>query len=447
MTGREHEGGSPRWGWGPHRLPASDACERANVIARRTFRALRHRNYRLFVTGQVASISGTWMQTVGQAWLVLKLTDSGVALGIVTALQFLPLLVFGPLGGLVADRFDKRKVIMATQGTAGVLALVLAVLTATGAIQLWMINVLAFSLGLVTAIDNPARLSFVHEMVGPEDLPNAVSLNTVVFNASRIVGPGIAGAVIATAGIAPCFFVNAASYTVVVGALALMRTSELRPAPRALRQRGQLREGLRYVAGNRTLRTPLLMMAVMGALAYEFQVTLPLLARYTFDGGAGTYAALTAIVGAGAVLGGLVSASKGQPTSGRLVGSALVFGVLMLAVAAMPTLSSELIVLPLMGAASITFVAVANATLQLASEPHMRGRVMALWSVAFFGTTPIGGPLVGWISEAHGPRAAIGLGGVATVLTALVAWRSLSGAVLPRLPRRMWHPAALEDAA
>lgn len=415
--------------------------------ARRTFRALRHRNYRLFVTGQVASLSGTWMQTVGQAWLVLKLTDSGVALGVVTALQFLPLLVFGPLAGLIADRFDKRKVVMATQGTSGVLALILAVLTATGAIELWMINVLAFSLGVVTAIDNPARLSFVHEMVGPEDLPNAVSLNTVVFNASRIVGPGIAGAVIATAGIAPCFFVNAASYSVVVVALALMRTSELRPAPRAARERGQLREGIRYVASNPTLRTPLLMMAVMGTLAYEFQVTLPLLARYTFDGGAGTYAALTSIVGAGAVMGGLFSASRGRPTNERLVGSALAFGALMLAAAAMPTLTTALIVLPLMGAASITFVAVANATLQLAAEPHMRGRVMALWSVAFFGTTPLGGPLVGWIAEAYGARASIALGGAATVVTALVAWRSLSGAVLPRRRARVWHPTPVEEAA
>jgi MFS family permease len=414
--------------------------------ARRTFRALRHRNYRLFVTGQIASLSGTWMQTVALAWLVLQLTGSGVALGVVTALQFLPLLVLGPLAGLVADRFDKRRVVMATQGTAGVLALVLAVLTATDVIELWMINALAFALGVVTAIDNPARLSFVHDMVGPEDLPNAVSLNTVVFNGSRIVGPGIAGVVIASAGIAPCFFVNAASYAAVVLALALMRPAELLPAPRATRERGQLREGLRYVWANPTLRTPLLMMAVMGTFAYEFQVTLPLLARYTFDGGAGTYAALTSVVGAGAVLGGLVSAANGRPTGERLAGSALAFGVLMVVVAAMPGLTGEFVVLPIMGAASITFVAVANATLQLAAEPHMRGRVMALWSVAFFGSTPIGGPIVGWIAEHYGPRAAIALGGATTVVVGLVAWRSLTGVIVPRRRVRL-RAAAVEEAA
>jgi MFS family permease len=418
--------------------------------ARRTFRALRHRNYRLFLTGQVASLSGTWMQTVAQAWLVLKLTNSGVALGIITALQFLPLLLFGPLGGLVADRFDKRRVIMATQSTAGVLALLLGVLTATGAIQLWMVGVMAFALGLVTALDNPSRLSFVHDMVGPEDLPNAVSLNTVTFNASRIVGPGIAGVIIAAFGIAPCFFVNAASYGAVVVALALMRPAELQPAPRAVRgEKGQLRAGLRYVWADTALRTPLLMMAVIGTLAYEFQVSLPLLARYTFHGDASTYGALTSVIGAGAVLGGLAAASHGRPSPARVVGSALAFGVLMLGAAAMPTLGGELLILPLMGAASITFIAVANASLQLAAEPHMRGRVMALWSVAFFGTTPIGGPIVGWIGQAYGARAAIALGGVATVVTALVAWRALGRDPVRqrRSVDRVLVPASVQSAA
>lgn len=416
---------------------------RVERTARRTFRALRHRNYRLFVAGQVASMSGTWMQIVAQGWLVLRLTGSGVALGVVTALQFLPLLVFGPLGGVVADRFDKRNVVMATQATAGALAFVLGLLTATGEIELWMVNVLAFALGVVTAMDNPSRQSFVHEMVGPEDLTNAVSLNTVVFNASRIVGPGIAGVLIATAGIAPSFFVNAASYLAVVLALALMRPADLHRGVRAERQRGQLREGLRYAWSNPVLRTPLLMMVVMGAFSYEFHVTLPLLARYTFDGGPGIYGALTSVIGAGAVIGGLVAAANGTPTPRRVIGSALAFGLLMLATAAMPTLAGEFVVLPLMGAASIIFIALANATLQLEAEPHMRGRVMALWSMAFFGTTPIGGPLVGWIGERYGARAAIALGGVAAVLTAVVAWRALQGAVLPRrwTPRRPWTPA------
>ena len=261
---------------------------RVERTARRTFRALRHRNYRLFVAGQVASMSGTWMQIVAQGWLVLRLTGSGVALGVVTALQFLPLLLFGPSGGVVADRFDKRKVVMATQATAGALAFLLGLLTATGEIELWMVNVLAFALGVVTAIDNPSRQSFVHEMVGPEDLTNAVSLNTVVFNASRIVGPGIAGVLIATVGIAPCFFVNAASYLAVVLALALMRPAELHRGVRAERQRGQLRDGLPLrVVERPCCATPLLMMAVMGTLRLRIPASPCRCSRYTFDGGRG----------------------------------------------------------------------------------------------------------------------------------------------------------------
>jgi MFS family permease len=404
---------------------------RVEGAARRTFRALRHRNYRLYFFGQITSFSGTWMQIVALAWLVLQLTGSGVALGTVTALQFLPLLVLGPWGGLVADRFDRRKIVMTTQATSGALALTLGVLAATGSVRLWMLYLLALALGVVTAIDNPARQSFVHDMVGPDDLPNAVGLNTVLFNASRVVGPGIAGAMIAVWGTTPCFFVNAASYTAVFLALSLMRTDELHPTGRAERARGQLREGLRYVWATPTLRTPLLMMAVIGTLAYEFQVTLPLLAKYTFGGGAGTYGAMTSIIGAGAVLGGLVTASRGGPTPQRVVGSALAFGLLMLAAAVMPTLSLELVVLPLMGAASITFIALANASLQLAAAPHMRGRVMALWSVAFFGTTPIGGPIVGWMAEAYGPRTPIAVGAVATIATAALAWRSLQRVAAP----------------
>ena len=391
-------------------------------LARRTFRALRHRNYRLYFSGQVASFSGTWMQIVAQAWLVLELTDSGVALGIATALQFGPLLVIGPYGGVIADRFDKRKVVMATQAAAGVLALALALLTATDVVRLWHVYVLAFALGVATALDNPARQSLVHDMVGPDDLPNAVSLNTVVFNASRIVGPAIAGVVIAKWGVTPCFLVNAASYAAVVVALALMHTDELHTEERpADREPARLLEGLRYVAATPALRTPLLMMVVLGTLAYEFQVTLPLFAKRTFDGGAGTYGLMNSMIAVGAVVGGLFSASRGAPTPRRVIGSAFLFGVLMLGAAGAPTLPAALVLLTLMGAPSIVFIAVANATLQLNSAPEMRGRVMALWGTAFFGTTLVGGPIVGWLAEEYGARASIAVGGAATVLTALFA--------------------------
>ena len=392
--------------------------------ARRTFRALRHRNYRLYFTGQVASFSGTWMQIVAQAWLVLELTDSGVALGVVTALQFGALLFIGPWGGVVADRFDKRKVVMATQGIAGALALLLGLLTATDTVELWHVYALALALGIATAIDNPARQSLVHDLVGAEDIANAVSLNTVVFNISRIVGPAIAGVVIVNWGVTPCFLINGASYGAVVLALALMRARDLHREERTHHEPARLLEGLRYVRRTPALRTPLLMMVVMGTLAYEFQVSLPLFAKRTFDGGAGTYALMNSVVAVGAVVGGLVSASRGAPTPRRVIGSALLFGVFMTAAALMPNLPSALVALALMGAPSITFIAMANATLQLNSAQEMRGRVMALWSTAFFGTTLVGGPIVGWVAEYYGARASIAVGGVATILTALFAART-----------------------
>ncbi|HEX7167555.1 MAG TPA: MFS transporter [Acidimicrobiales bacterium] len=394
--------------------------------AGRTFAALRNRNYRLYFVGQIISVSGTWMQGVAQAWLVLRLTDSGVALGTMLAAQFLPVLLIGPAGGLVADRVDKHRLLLATQTVSGLLALTLGVLTATGVVELWMVYVLAAGLGLVHAIDNPARQTFVPEMVGPELVTNAVSLNSVVMNASRVVGPGIAGILIATVDIAPCFFINAASYLAVLAALLLMRRADLQRAELATRSPGQLRAGFRYVWSTPALRTPLLMMAAVGTLAYEFQVTLPLMARFEFDAGAGAFGAMSSLMGAGAVVGGLVSASRGGPTSRRLTGSAVAFGLLILVVAAMPTLALELVALPVMGAASITFIAMANSTLQLTAEPAMRGRVMALYAVAFLGSTPVGAPIVGAIGEAFGPRSALAVGGAATVLAGLIGARSLA---------------------
>jgi MFS family permease len=387
----------------------------------RTFRSLRTRNYRLYFFGQIISLTGTWMQSVGQAWLVLELTGSGVALGIVTALQFLPILLAGAWGGVVADRGDKRKVILATQTAAAVLALALGLLTVTGAVRLWMVYALALGLGLVNLVDMPTRQSFVFEMVGKEDVTNAVSLNSVVVNASRVVGPAVAGLLIATVGIGICFLVNAASYVAVIAGLHLMDPAKLQDQPRAPRERGQLREGLRYVWRTSELRTPILLMAAVGTIAYNFSVLFPLLVRSTFGRGAGAYGTLFSLMGVGAVLGGLVVAARSRATAFLLVGSTIALGALLWLGALAPTFWLEMIAVVPVGAASTAFIATSNAMLQLHSAPQMRGRVMALFTVVFLGTTPIGAPVVGWIAQGFGPRAGLAFGATTTLLAGVVA--------------------------
>ncbi len=343
---------------------------------RQTFSSLQIRNYRLYFIAQLISVSGTWMQTVAQAWLVLHLTGSGVDLGIVVGLQFLPMLLFGPVGGLVADRANKRHLLYATQSAGGLLALALGVLVVGHVVQLWQVYLLATLLGVVNVFDNPARQTFVMEMVGRDDLPNAVSLNTVVMNASRVVGPAIGGVVITVFGLGICFFVNAASYGAVLIGLAMMRSKELHPTPRVERATGQIREGFRYVWRTPALRNTLLAIALIGIFAYNFTVTLALLAKVTFHGGAGTYSLLTSCMGIGAVIGGLAAAHRAKPTPRLLQVLALVFGALLAAVALAPSLIVTAVLIVLMGAASIGFIATANATLQLTAEPAMRGRVM-----------------------------------------------------------------------
>jgi len=387
----------------------------------RTFASLRNRNYRLYFFGQIVSLTGTWMQSVGQAWLVLKLTDSGIALGLTVALQFLPMLVAGPWGGLVADRMDKRRVLFATQSAAGLLALLLGLLTITNVVQLWMVYVLAVLLGLVNLVDMPARQAFVFEMVGREDITNAVSLNSVVVNGARVVGPAVAGLLIASVGIGVNFLINAASYVAVIIALAAMHPGELVREPPAQRSKGQLREGLSYAWSNANLRWPLIVMAVVGTLAYNFSVVVPLLARFTFDQGAQGYGILFSAMGAGAVIGGLIVAARGRPTR-RLVGiSAIGFGAAIALAAVAPTFAVELVVMIAVGAGSTWFIATGNSLLQLEAEPQMRGRVMALFSMVFIGTTPIGSPLVGWVAERYGPRASLALGALATILVGMAA--------------------------
>lgn len=390
-------------------------------VAVETFSSLRVRNYRLYFAGQVVSVSGSWMQRVAQSWLVLHLTGSGIALGLVSALQFLPILLFGAWGGLVADRVDKRHLLMVTQALMGLLALVLGVVTLSGLVQLWMVFLMALLLGAVTAVDNPARQSFVMELVGRRRVTNAVSLNSAVFTASRIVGPAIAGVLITAFGTGWCFVLNAASFGGVLVALLAMEADQLEriePSPGA---QGQLMDGLRFVWSRPDLRTPLALLAIVGTLALNFTVILPLLARNTFHGDASTYGTLFSVLGAGSLAGALFTASRREPSVRLLVGALGSFGLFMLGAAAAPTLPLEILALIPMGVAALVFQTTTTSLIQLRSEPALRGRVMALYSVVFLGTTPIGAPTVGWVAQHFGPRAGLALGGVAVLVAALIA--------------------------
>ena len=383
---------------------------------RNTFSSLKIRNYRLYFIGQGISLSGTWMQSIGQAWLVLNLTGSGTALGLVTALQFLPVLVLASWGGVIADRFPKRRLLFATQAAAGLLALTLAILVFSGAIRLWMVYILAASLGVVNSIDNPIRQSFVLELVGRKKLRNAVTLNSTEINLTRVIGPAIAGFIITGLGLAPCFFINAASYIAVLVCLFLMNAGEFHLMKRARSTKGQLRRGFSYVRHTPLLRDVLVMMALIGTLCYEFQVSLPLLARFTFSSNAGGYALLTSAIGIGAVLGGLLRAGKRSTAPRGLIGAAFAFGVTMLLAAISPDLPVALTAMVLVGAASISFTSLSNAVLQLGSAPEMRGRIMALWAMAFLGSTPIGGPIIGLIGEHGNPRWTLAAGAAAAII-------------------------------
>jgi MFS family permease len=382
-----------------------------------TFDSLRIRNYRLYFAGQVVSVSGSWMQRVAQAWLVYHLSGSGLALGVVTGLQFLPVLVAGAWGGVLADRFDKRRLLLLTQTAMGLLALALGLLTISGLVQLWMVYLLALALGVVTASDNPARQAFVMELVGRSHVMNAVSLNSAVFTLARIVGPAVAGLLINAVGTGWCFLVNALSFGGVLVALAAMRRQELLPWEPSDRSRGGVLEGLRYAWSSLDLRVPLLLMAVVGTLALNFSVILPLMASQTFHGDAGTYGLLFSTLGVGSLLGALITAGRREPSRRLLLLSLLAFGLFMLAAAVAPSLWLELAMLVPLGVAAVIFQATSNSTLQVNTDPALRGRVMALYSVVFMGTTPIGAPIVGLVSQAAGPRAGLALGGAAVLLT------------------------------
>jgi MFS family permease len=383
---------------------------------RGTFESMRIRNFRLFFTGQLISQGGTWMQTIALAWVVLHLShNSGFAIGLVIALQFIPTLLFGVWGGVIADRFDKRNVLLVTQAAMAVVAVLLAVVDLTGVVQLWMLYALVFALGMALAVDNPTRQSFVSELVPPADLPNAIGLSSAIFQLARVLGPALAGVLIVAVGTGVCFVLNAVSFIFIIAALLMMRTSELhRDAPLG-REKGQLREGLHYVWRTPELRWILLLTLVVGTFAINSPVVLPLLAKITFDGNAEAYSWMSIAMGAGAIFGALFAANRSDTRGNVLFMTGMAFGVAICVASFAPTLAIFIALLVLVGAGQISFLAVCNSLLQVISDPAMRGRVMAVYTITLLGTTPVGGPLIGWISQQFGPRWGFGVGGIATV--------------------------------
>ncbi len=401
----------------------------------KTFAALRVRNFRLYFIGQLISTSGTWMQSVAQGWLLLQLTGSSVDLGFAVALQYVPMLVLGSYGGLIADRHEKRRILYATQAGAGILALALGVLVTTGHVTVAAIYAMAALLGVVNLFDLPARQSFVQEMVGRDLIANAVSLNSVLMNAGRLIGPSVAATVIVLVGTAACFYTNAISYIAVIVALAMMNRAEFKPMQTVEREKGQLRRGLRYILDTPRLRNVIVAVAVVGTFAFNFTVTLPVFAHVTFHQRSATnYGLLLGAMGLGAVIGGLVIAHRSHPTPQLLAGLALGFGVFMTLTAFAPSMRLAEMALVPTGAFSIAFMATANSTLQLNSSQSMRGRVMSLYGVAFMGTTPIGAPLIGLIIAHSNPRLGLFVGAGLTLVTAVGLLVSLRTSVVRRRP-------------
>lgn len=392
-----------------------------STALRRSFNSLEVPNYRRYFAGQVISLSGNWMQNVTALWLILTLTNSGFAVGLTTALQFLPMLLFGAWGGLLADRFPKRKLLIVTQMLMTIPAAGLFLVTFFGIEAPWMIYLAVFLFGAVNCVDNPTRQSFVIEMVGPDRLVNAVSLNSVIIEVARIVGPAIAGILIATVGVVPCFGINLLTFVAMIAALWAMDPRALRTPPPAVRKPGAIRDGLRHVRNTPELAVPLALMALVGTLGFNFQVVLPLLAKFSFGGGAGAYALLVASMGVGSIIAALVNGNRGETGAKVIAGASLAFGVAALAAAVAPALILEAIVLAALGAAAVIFVSSVNATIQLAVSAEMRGRVMALFSIVFLGSTPIGGPLTGWLAEAYDPRVPLVLAGVSGLSAAWAA--------------------------
>jgi MFS family permease len=391
-------------------------------------------NYRRFFGGQVVSLAGNWMQIVAEMWLILSLTGSGVYVGLTSALQFLPFLLIGAWGGLLADRMPKRRLLLVTQTAMALPPLALLAITVTGVVEPWMVLGLVFMRGTANAIDYPTRQAFVIEIVGEDRVVNVIGLNSVIVHAARIIGPALAGIVIALWGVEPCFAVNALTFAVMIACLWAMNPAELRPSPPGGRHPGGVRRALAYVRGTPALAIPLALMALVGTLGFNFQVIIPLLARFTFEGGATAYGLLAAAMAAGSVVAALVVGARGRVTTRLIAASSLAFGVAALAAAAAPDLITEAVLLAVLGAASVTFGTQINSWLQLAVEPRMRGRVMALYSIVFLGSTPVGGPIAGWLAEAVDPRATLVMAAGAALLAAVAGRIAFARYAVPATP-------------
>jgi len=383
------------------------------------FSSLKVRNYRLFFAGQVVSNIGTWMQRIAQDWLVLSLTGSATAVGVTTALQFLPMLLFGLYGGVLVDRFPKRPTLLITQTSMGIAGVVLAALTLSGHVQVWHVYVAAFAVGLATVVDNPARQSFVSEMVGPEQLQNAVSLNSANFQSARLVGPAVAGLMITGVGTGWAFLFNGLSFIAPITGLLLMRGRELYAVERAPRGKGQLREGLHYVAGRPELIWTIALVGFIGTFGYNFPVYLSAFADDVFHAGAGSYSLFNTLMAVGSLAGALLAARRGTSRTRVLIGAAIAFGAVELVAAFAPSLWLFALFMVPIGMFGMTVNVTANTGIQLSTDPAMRGRVMALYMMVFLGGAPVGAPIAGWITDAYGVRAGLAVGGAISLLAAV----------------------------
>ncbi|GAA1041192.1 MFS transporter [Streptomyces murinus] len=384
------------------------------------FSSLKIRNYRLFFTGQVVSNTGTWMQRIAQDWLVLSLTGSSAAVGITTALQFLPMLLFGLYGGVLVDRLPKRPALLVTQSAMALSGLALAALTLTGQVQVWHVYLAAFFVGLATVVDNPARQSFVSEMVGPDQLHNAVSLNSANFQSARLVGPAVAGLMITGVGTGWAFLANGLSFAAPIASLLLMRARELYPVKRTPRGKGQLREGLQYVAGRPELIWSVVLVGFIGTFGFNFPVWLSAFADNVFHVGAGGYSLLNTLMAAGSLGGALLAARRGSARMRLLILAALTFGALEIVASLAPSYWLFAVLMVPIGICGLTVNVTANTTVQMATDPAMRGRVMSLFMMVFMGGTPLGAPVIGWITDTYGARVGFALGGVVSAVAAAV---------------------------
>ncbi|MFF1282285.1 MFS transporter [Streptomyces sp. NPDC058299] len=405
-------------GSGAPSAPAPTATTAPAPRATSMFSSLKIRNYRLFFMGQVVSNTGTWMQRIAQDWLVLSLTGSSAAVGITTALQFLPMLLFGLYGGVLVDRLPKRPTLLGTQTAMAVTGLALAALTLSGHVQVWHVYVAAFAVGLATVLDNPARQSFVSEMVGPDQLQNAVSLNSANFQSARLVGPAVAGLMITGVGTGWAFLANGLSFAAPLTGLLLMRARELHVVQRAPRGKGQLREGLDYVAKRPELIWPIVLVGFIGTFGFNFPVWLSAYADDVFHAGAGAYSLFNTLMAVGSLVGALLAARRGTARLRVLIGAALAFGALETVASVAPGYWLFALLMVPIGVCGLTVNVTANTAVQMATDPAMRGRVMALFMMVFMGGTPLGAPVVGWLTDTYGARIGFAAGGVVSAVAA-----------------------------